>query len=378
MNKTKLFTILGSASLTLLAGVLFAFANWSAAPGTPPYGNTPEPINVGASAQTKEGPLTIKGIIETTAGGIKFPDGTIQTTAATAGTTTAGYTPGTASYTIPGTYSFIVPTGVTKLAVEGWGAGGGGAAGQYTNGSEEPYYDAGGYWTGDIYQLRTSVTGGGGGGSGAYIKTDIAVAPGDDISITIGAGGRGGSLIADQTIAANYGATGDSIRIAQYTGPSNNTLKGYLFVHGGSGGASSDYTANVGTDLYARKCNGTKAAGGVAAYLTNGLTQNVIASSGGASGTGCVGQSGGNSTDPFSLHGVDGIAGGAGVVGDFSRSFGGGGNGRFYGTRSEYHTLTDGTDTYNSTGGEGYTLVKAANQPPYGEVGKPGAVIISW
>ncbi|HAL24347.1 MAG: hypothetical protein UY31_C0067G0004 [Candidatus Wolfebacteria bacterium GW2011_GWE1_48_7] len=59
MNKTKLFTIIGSVVLTVLIGVISVLADWSNPLGLPPASNTPAPLNVGAASQTKTGALTI-------------------------------------------------------------------------------------------------------------------------------------------------------------------------------------------------------------------------------------------------------------------------------------------------------------------------------
>ncbi|MBP6091113.1 MAG: collagen-like protein, partial [Crocinitomicaceae bacterium] len=63
-----------------------------------------------------------------------------------------------------GVYNWTVPSGVTSVLVEMWGAGGAGGVGMYT------------YC-------------GGNGGSGGYGKGAINVVPGDVISFTVGAGG---------------------------------------------------------------------------------------------------------------------------------------------------------------------------------------------
>lgn len=82
MKLSKSATYLIAISVTVLTGVAFASGAWNPPVGNPPANNTPEPINVGSTPQTKNGPLTINGILQTTSGGIKFPDGTVQTTAA--------------------------------------------------------------------------------------------------------------------------------------------------------------------------------------------------------------------------------------------------------------------------------------------------------
>lgn len=46
-------------ALLLTVGIGYVFAAWTPAPANPPNGNTDAPINVGASAQTKTGALTL-------------------------------------------------------------------------------------------------------------------------------------------------------------------------------------------------------------------------------------------------------------------------------------------------------------------------------
>ena len=64
------------------------------------------------------------------------------------------------TYVSVGNSSWIVPDGVTKIMLEGWGAGGGGSTA-------------------------------GGGGGGGYIAAYFTVTPGATVSFTIGAGGSG-------------------------------------------------------------------------------------------------------------------------------------------------------------------------------------------
>jgi hypothetical protein len=69
---------------------------------------------------------------------------------------------------------WTVPSGVTRITIELWGAGGGGAGGASGPISSGP----GG--------------GGGGGGSGAYVRTSVGVKQGEQYTIRIGGGGQGG------------------------------------------------------------------------------------------------------------------------------------------------------------------------------------------
>jgi hypothetical protein len=72
-----------------------------------------------------------------------------------------------------GSHSWIVPAGVTKIAVEAWGPGGGGS----------PYC---------------------GGGGGGYIRAVYTVIPGQTISMDIPVGGAGGASPANGTVTSVF------------------------------------------------------------------------------------------------------------------------------------------------------------------------------
>ena len=72
--------------------------------------------------------------------------------------------------------TFTVPDGVTRLIVYLFGAGGGGGGGA----------------SADQYDFTYNSQGGGGGGSGEVKRVEIDVTPGQQIPVTIGAGGLGG------------------------------------------------------------------------------------------------------------------------------------------------------------------------------------------
>lgn len=80
-------------------------------------------------------------------------------------------------WTQAGSYSFVVPSGVTSIRFKGWGGGGAGA---------------------------TSATG----GAGAFVDTTIAVTPGESLLVVIGGGGRWPSpLLSGGTFSATGGAS---------------------------------------------------------------------------------------------------------------------------------------------------------------------------
>src|SRR6266849_475704 len=93
--------------------------------------------------------------------------------------------------------TFVVPTGVSRLSVELYGAGGGGTVLRCNNG--------------------------GGGGGGAYTSTILSVQEGQTLTISVGAGGLAG---ASYTPGGNGGDT-------QVLDPNNTVL---AVAHGGSGG----------------------------------------------------------------------------------------------------------------------------------------------
>ncbi|MFI5252040.1 MAG: hypothetical protein ACHQQQ_06360 [Bacteroidota bacterium] len=114
-------------------------------------------------------------------------------------------------YDTPGSYTFIVPAGVTKIMVEVWGAGGGGI--------NEP------------------------GGGGGYAKDVIEVVPGNSYSIECGEGGRGGYN--------NQGATDGGISRFGL-----NEIPDPIFANGGGNG-NSGYGGAGGTGHGRINCDGS-------------------------------------------------------------------------------------------------------------------------
>ncbi len=174
-----------------------------------------------------------------------------------------------------GTSQFIVPAGVTRIAVEVWGGGGGG--GKATN--------------------STSAAAGAGGGAGGYGKGVFAVTPGAGYTVVVGAGGgpaaAGGASSFGVLISAGGGSAG-----ANGPCPLGST--------GGAGGTS------------AAPLNIT---GGVGQWTaTLGGNYGGSAGNGGSGGPGDAGTAGGSSGQ------VPGGGGGGGF--DLSDAGGAGGQGR--------------------------------------------------
>ncbi|BCM95136.1 hypothetical protein [Burkholderia phage FLC6] len=196
---------------------------------------------------------------------------------------------GSAIFTTPGTYDFIVPAGVTLLCGVGIGAGGGG-------------------WQNTIG--GTSTWGSSGGGGGLGWKNAIPVTPGEHLIVVVGALGI---TAVGNAIGTNGGdsylARGSTKLFAGYgglcggaTGSNTSYGKGggYLGDGGGNGGAgvNFDYAAAGG--------------GGAGGYTGNGgqgtdISQGAAGLGGGASG----GRGGTNYTD----NGSAGRGGGTGLFG---------------------------------------------------------------
>ena len=130
------------------------------------------------------------------------------------------------TYSTAGTYSWIVPPGVTNICIEAWGAGGNGGSG----------ISAGG--------------GGAGGGGGAYGYACFTVVPGTNYTVTVGAAGQASSL--GTLIIANGGANG--------TSATSSTVNG-TFGAGGTSNASFSITGNNGSS-YNGGCGQTNSARG--------------------------------------------------------------------------------------------------------------------
>lgn len=134
-------------------------------------------------------------------------------------------TPATAAlYDTAGTYSFVVPTGVTSLSMLGVGAAGGGS---------------------DIAPLSNPGGGGGGGGALAY-SNSVGVTPGETLTVVVGAGGVRGAYVS----GANPALAG--------TGGNSSVKRGATILIEAVGGNGAQYA-------------GTNTAGGAAAACTGSV-----------------------------------------------------------------------------------------------------------
>jgi hypothetical protein len=152
-------------------------------------------------------PYAANGELAITESGNYYPDGPDETTA-------QDIPRGTITYSTPGSYTFIVPMGVRRLAVEAWGGGGGGGVGS------------------DVY--------GGGGGAGGRYRGIVTVRPGT-YAVVVGAGGAGGTVRNSAGSKGGDSSFGGNMAIATGGG-------GGVGLIGGIGGNASGAQAIPGQD----------------------------------------------------------------------------------------------------------------------------------
>jgi len=199
------------------------------------------------------------------------------------------------TFTTVGSQNFTVPAGVTSITVKAWGGGGGGGSYSAANGH-------------------------GSGGGGGYASADLSVTPGENLTITVGAGGIGGT-----GINGGGGGGGSSIKrsstrliVAGGGGGGPSTYSGSNG-DGGAGGGTTGVSGTVGSSGCANATGGTQSAAGSAASCSRNNGSAGSGSSGGA-GYGASGGAGGVG---------DGNGGAGGTAsGDAG---GGGGGGGYYG-----------------------------------------------
>ncbi len=177
------------------------------------------------------------------------------------------------NYSVPGTYTWVVPSCVTSVTVRAWGAGGAGGGASATDRN------------------------GGGGGGGAYsIKTET-VTPGETLRITVGTGGTGGT---------GTGGAGGFSQVEHLTGPvvfcravgGAGGTKGGGVTSPGSGGSGGLIASNVPVNVGFSGGNGGSS-------IPDATSIDQGGGGGGGAGTGSNGGNGGTPTS-----GVAGSPGG--------------------------------------------------------------------
>ena len=213
-------------------------------------------------------------------------------------TTTTTFSQTTDTFTASG--SWTVPTGVTSVTVQIWGAGGGGG-GSNVNGS-----------------------GGSGGGSGAYSTRIVTVTPGA-YTFTIGTAGTAG------TDAGGTGGTG---------GNSTITIGGFtLSATGGTGGAGNSGAVGSG---------GLGSGGSTNNNGNPGLLGGASGGNGGSAPNGGTGGTG-NTNGAGNPGGTPGAGGGGGERGGGTQAGGAGARGEIRFTYTLPATYCTPTNTYSTS-----------------------------
>tara|TARA_S200000501_G_scaffold20363_1_gene18089 strand:- start:2984 stop:4522 length:1539 start_codon:yes stop_codon:yes gene_type:complete len=250
------------------------------------------------------------------------------------------------TYTTAGTYSFVVPVGITSISAVCVGGGGGGGG------------------------TDSSIRCGGGGGGGGLSYGTFLVTPGETLTIVVGSVGAGGadtgtdgSAGGDSQVKRSStvllqggGGSGGDRGINNSTGGAGGTSTGTERDGGGTGGGGGGGDGNPG------------GGGGAGGYSGNGgnNTYDGGASSSGADGSG--GGGGGGSTTNASSATIEG--GGVGILGEGSSGTGGlGGSGNLAG--NDGNPGSGGSGQLYGGGGGGGTRV---GEPNAGAAGGIGAV----
>jgi len=249
-------------------------------------------------------------------------------------------------FTVPGTYTWTAPVGVTTVSAVAIGGGGG--------------------------QTTTHFAGGhGGGGGGLGWKNNITVVPGQQYTVVVGAGGG-----VDTPGGISYFVNTSTVAGRGGNGRTGGTFVGDGGGNGGAGGLSTESFYDVGGGGGAGGYAGTGGAGGNGGTTSfngsagsggsgGGGAGNKYIGGGGGGGVGIFGQgvsgSGGTTGDPrftntYGTAGSDGTNGGGG---GFDGTGGGGG---LYGGGAGAKSFNTGSPTYGVGGGGAVRILYGLGQ----------------
>jgi len=196
----------------------------------------------------------------------------------------ASTTKGSASFTVPGTYTWVAPTGVTSVSAVVVGGGGGGA----------------------------SSRGAGGGGGGLAYANNKTVTPGSSYTVTVASGGAGGP--GSNTYVSGYNGGSSSLNLVgagtiTATGgqPQSNSSLG--------GTPSGTYTAGYNGGVGGTSTGVAGGGGGAAGYTGAGGAGGNGSANGATSTGGGGGGGGGGSAGSGSIAWNGTFGGGVGLIG---------------------------------------------------------------
>lgn len=248
---------------------------------------------------------------------------------------------GQVEYTTAGTYTWIVPAGVTSISMV---AVGGGCSGR-TASSSSPGLS-------------------GAGGALAY-RNNISVTPGQSITVNVGAGGTSPNTVGQYTFGGDSYVTVSSANVCVAMGGTS-----ALFVDPGISGQVT-YRGGYGAGASTGQSSGGGGAGG---YAGEGGKGNSGSTNGAAAVANSGGAGGGRGSTGFPGFGGGGVGiYGIGSTGGASSAGGIGGSG---GTNGSTGVSTTGGSggSYGGAGGGG----QASGSKSLGGVGGGGAVRIIW
>jgi len=212
------------------------------------------------------------------------------------------------SFTVPGAYTWTVPSGVTTIQVVATGGGGGGGA------------------------ISTT------GGNGGVVTATLSVSPGDTLQLYVGGGGAVGSTFAG-------GGGGGSSNV-------NAGLPNQVIAGGGGGGGHTNGGNGNGGNAPSPGADG--GSGGI-----GGTGDNIGGSGNGGPGGAGAGSSPvpagglGSGTGSGAAGTAQGGGGGGGYGGGGGNAFGGGGGGSTGPSGSVFSLATNGGASETSAGGDG-------------------------
>lgn len=333
------------------------------------------------------------GYANITSGGIKFPDATVQTTAAAiTGDTTGNVvisTTGGMIFANSSTGGFVVPTGTDAQRPASPAAG----TMRYNTSNNNTEVYSGLAWTsitnqiysvtcliaaggggGGTGQSSSNIGGGGGGGAGGLVIATANLTGGTAYTVTIGAGGSGGvASSANATSGSNSSLTGQTVAIG---GGLGGNYSGAAAAAGGSGGGGSYSPATAGSGTVGQ---GNTGGVGSTASTVFGNGGGGGAGAGGGAGSGSVAGVGGvglaNSISGTSIYYAGGGGGGSGIT---STQGGVGGTGG--GGQGGYGTVAGvaGTANTGGGGGGGGNQQIGGSNSSNGGAGGSGTVVISY
>lgn len=269
---------------------------------------------------------------------------------------TASVTPATGqtAYTSPGTYTFVVPAGVTSISAVVVAGGGGGA--HSTRGMP------------------------GGGGGLAYIN-NTSVTPGESLTVTVGAGGAGGVSFSGGQAGGNSQIYRGGTKLVRAIGGGAGTNGGVP----GSGGGADGYSGGAGGSGGYSSGSYGGGGGGAGGYSGSGGSGGNGSGNAGSAGTGGAGGGGGSGGQGapeycgYVSYLKPGNGGGVGIFGQGSN--GAGGAGSATGPGADGGAGSGGSGQTYGGGGSGpsaYFSAAACGFVPTSYAGGGGAVRILW